>query len=75
MRLSLDVYFNASDNPYSDAHVTGSVLGAGIKDTGVMFGTKGQIVTINETDGSYSIAATVSNVESVPAKSFVILKK
>ena len=40
-----------------------------------MFGTKGQIVTIDETNGTYSIAATVSNVESVPAKSFVILKK
>ena len=74
---NFDVYFNASDNTYliSDAHVTGSVLGAGIKDTGVMFGTKGQIVTIDETNGTYSIAATVSNVESVPAKSFVILKK
>ena len=74
---NFDVYFNASDNTYliSDAHVTGSVLGAGIKDTGVMFGTKGQIVTIDETNGTYSIAATVSNVKSVPAKSFVILKK
>ena len=74
---NFDVYFNASDKEYfiSDAQVTGSVLGAGIKDTGVMFGTKGQIVSIDEKDGSYSIAATVSNVESVPANSFVIIKK
>ena len=38
-------------------------------------GISGKLVTISEKDGSVNTADTVTPVSTVPAKSFVILKK
>ena len=71
-----EVIFNASENDYvlTDVSIEGN-LGLGMKDYEVSFGRKGKLVTISEEDGSVNTADTVTTVSTVPAKSFVILKK
>lgn len=71
-----EVIFNASENDYvlTDVSVEGN-LGLGIKDYEVSFGRKGKLVTINEETGDVTTASEESVVSTVPAKSFVILKK
>ena len=71
-----EVIFNASENDYvlTDVSIEGN-LGLGIKDYEVSFGRKGKLVTINEETGEVTTASEESVVSTVPAKSFVILKK
>ena len=71
-----EVIFNASENDYvlTDVSVEGN-LGLGMKDYEVSFGRKGKLVTINEETGEVTTASEESVVSTVPAKSFVILKK
>ena len=71
-----EVIFNASENNYvlTDVSIEGN-LGLGIKDYEVSFGRKGKRVTINEETGEVTTASEESVVSTVPAKSFVILKK
>ena len=71
-----EVIFNATDKDYiiTDVSVEGN-LGLGIKDYEVSFGRKGKLVTINEETGEVTTASEESVVSTVPAKSFVILKK
>ena len=71
-----EVIFNASENDYvlTDVSIEGN-LGLGMKDYEISFGRKGKRVTISEEDGSVNTADTVTTVSTVPAKSFVILKK
>ncbi|MCI6322062.1 MAG: hypothetical protein MR785_02245, partial [Treponema porcinum] len=71
-----EVIFNASENDYvlTDVSIEGN-LGLGIKDYEVSFGRKGKLVTINEETGDVTTASEESVVSTVPAKSFVILKK
>ena len=71
-----EVIFNASENNYvlTDVSIEGN-LGLGIKDYEVSFGRKGKLVTINEETGEVTTASEESVVSTVPAKSFVILKK
>lgn len=57
---SFEVYFNASKDDYT--------LSEDKKPNG-------KLVTISETDGSISIADNAENVPTIPAQSFVILKK
>ena len=71
-----EVIFNASENDYvlTDVSIEGN-LGLGIKDYEVSFGRKGKRVTISEETGEVTTASEESVVSTVPAKSFVILKK
>ena len=71
-----EVIFNASENDYvlTDVSIEGN-LGLGIKDYEVSFGRKGKRVTISEKTGEVTTASEESVVSTVPAKSFVILKK
>ena len=71
-----EVIFNATDKDYiiTDVSVEGN-LGLGIKDYEVSFGRKGKRVTISEETGEVTTASEESVVSTVPAKSFVILKK
>lgn len=71
-----EVIFNATGSEYAltDAIIEGQ-LGLGVSDYEVSFGRKGKLVTISETDGTFSVAGTETTVSAVPAKSFVILKK
>ena len=71
-----EVIFNATDKDYiiTDVSIEGN-LGLGIKDYEVSFGRKGKRVTISEETGEVTTASEESVVSTVPAKSFVILKK
>ena len=71
-----EVIFNASENDYvlTDVSIEGN-LGLGIKDYEISFGRKGKRVTISEETGEVTTASEESVVSTVPAKSFVILKK
>ena len=71
-----EVIFNASENDYvlTDVSIEGN-LGLGIKDYEISFGRKGKRVTISEETGKVTTASEESVVSTVPAKSFVILKK
>lgn len=71
-----EVIFNASENNYvlTDVSIEGN-LGLGIKDYEVSFGRKGKRVTISEKTGEVTTASEEAVVSTVPAKSFVILKK
>ncbi|MDD6929513.1 MAG: alpha-amylase family glycosyl hydrolase, partial [Treponema sp.] len=71
-----EVIFNASENAYvlTDVSIEGN-LGLGMKDYEVSFGRKGKLVTISEKTGDVTTASEESVVSTVPAKSFVILKK
>ena len=71
-----EVIFNASENDYvlTDVSIEGN-LGLGMKDYEVSFGRKGKLVTISEKTGDVTTASEESVVSTVPAKSFVILKK
>ena len=71
-----EVIFNASENDYvlTDVSIEGN-LGLGIKDYEVSFGRKGKRVTISEKTGEVTTASEEAVVSTVPAKSFVILKK
>ena len=73
---AFEVLFNSTDSEYAltDAIIEGK-LGLGVSDYEVSFGRKGKRVTISETDGTFSVADAETTVSSVPAKSFVILKK
>ena len=73
---TFEVIYNATDSIYSNVKLNGSTFGVGIQDIDVGFEiAKGKLVSINETNGSVKIADTASRITSVPAKSFVILKK
>ena len=71
-----EVIFNATDKDYiiTDVSIEGN-LGLGMKDYEVSFGRKGKLVTISEETGEVTTASEESVVSTVPAKSFVILKK
>ena len=71
-----DVYFNASESEFTipGAQADG-LLGLGVNSAAVSFGEKGKLVEIDETTGEARTADTETTVSSVPAKSFVILKK
>ena len=71
-----EVIFNSSENDYvlTDVSIEGN-LGLGIKDYEISFGRKGKRVTISEETGEVTTASEESVVSTVPAKSFVILKK
>ena len=71
-----DVYFNAGDSDFTipGAQADG-LLGIGVNSVAVSFGAKGKLVKIDETTGKVRTADTETTVSSVPAKSFVILKK
>lgn len=71
-----EVIFNATDSDYTltDTNIEGQI-GLAVNDYEVSFGRKGKRVTISETDGSVSIADKETAISTVPAKSFVILKK
>lgn len=70
------VIFNATDNDFSTAlMMTDPTLSFVNHSSGIQKGISGKRVTLNESDGTYSIAETSAAVGTVPAKSFVILKK
>ena len=71
-----DVYFNASDDEFKipGAQADG-LLGLVVSTAETSFGAKGKLVEIDETTGEVKTAAAETTVSSVPAKSFVILKK
>lgn len=71
-----EVIFNATDSDYTltDTNIEGQI-GLAVNDYEVSFSRKGKRVTISETDGKVSTADTETTVSTVPAKSFVILKK
>ena len=71
-----DIYFNASDADFTipGAQVDG-LLGLGVSSAETSFGAKGKLVEIDETTGEVKTADAETTVSSVPAKSFVILKK
>ena len=71
-----DVYFNAGASEFTipGAEADG-LLGLGVNSAAVSFGAKGKLIEIDETTGEVRTAATETTVSSVPAKSFVILKK
>lgn len=71
-----DVYFNASDAEFTipGAQADG-LLGLGVSSAETSFGAKGKQVEIDEATGEVKTADAETTVSSVPAKSFVILKK
>ena len=71
-----DIYFNASDAEFTipGAQADG-LLGLGVSSAETSFGAKGNLVEIDETTGEVKTADAETTVCSVPAKSFVILKK
>lgn len=71
-----EVIFNATDSDYifTTINIEGQI-GLAVSDYEVSFGRKGKRVTISETDGSVFIANTETAISTVPAHSFVILKK
>ena len=69
-----EVYFNASDKEYAIAGANlGGNLGLGMNEVQFELGAKGKLVDVSS--GNASIAETETLVQTVPAKSFVILKK
>ena len=71
-----DIYFNASDAEFTipGAQADG-LLGLGVSSAETSFGAKGKRVEIDEKTGVVRTADAETTVSSVPAKSFVILKK
>lgn len=74
---TFEVLFNATDKDYHAAKLvaTGSVFGAGVSDSSVIPETitSGKLCSVDS--GAVSYGATSTDVRSVAAKSFVILKK
>lgn len=69
-----EVYFNASDKDYVIAGANlGGKLGLGIDEVQIELGAKGKLVDISS--GKADIPDTEDFVQTIPAKSFVILKK
>ena len=69
-----EVYFNASDKEYTiaGANLSGN-LGLGIDEVQIGLGAKGKLVDVSS--GKADIPDTETLVQTIPAKSFVILKK
>ena len=71
------VVFNATEKPASVSAITGKVVNVngGVKLSGSYFGLGFNDASASASAKKYTIADTETTVSSVPAKSFVILKK
>jgi hypothetical protein len=71
------VLFNATNKPVSVTAVDGKVVNVngGVKLSGSYFGLEFNDASASASAKKYTIADTETTVSSVPAKSFVILKK
>ena len=70
------VLFNASDVESPVFSSSGSIMGIGVRDFSTEIGLKGKQVLIgDDSEKGYTISKDETTVKSVPAHSFVVLKK